>query len=260
MGADVGVMIDLGWAPLHAAAYCGHADVAQALLAKGAEPRAAVLPEGWTALHMAAQFGAVGVVQALVQVSCHLHSALRYWQYEQMQHEVTSKLHVDIPQPRKASLTSGELFFVRPNMPCYCKQGCWISCQRLWHYLHPYLRCLNEEECLPFCLQPAIDYLPIKPRPGRVAADAGRLERPVHFALRHGTSPGSGTRTHRRHPGISMPASPPPAAHHLRSIQGALILHCDATMPLNPPACSAFPPHLFPSGPRSPPVERNRSA
>lgn len=133
VGADVGVMIDLGWAPLHAAAYCGHADVAQALLAKGAEPRAAVLPEGWTALHMAAQFGAVGVVQALVQVSCHLHSALRYWQYEQMQHEVTSKLHVDIPQPRKASLTSGELFFVRPNMPCYCKQGCWISCQRLWH-------------------------------------------------------------------------------------------------------------------------------
>ena len=74
-GAEVGVKIDFGWAPLHAAAYCGHADVVQALLAKGAEPRAAVLPEGWTALHMAAQFGAVEAVQALVQVSRRLRSA-----------------------------------------------------------------------------------------------------------------------------------------------------------------------------------------
>ena len=65
-GAEAGAKVD-GWAALHVAACHGHANVARALLAKGANPREAVPPNGWTALHMAAQHGAAGVVQALVQ-------------------------------------------------------------------------------------------------------------------------------------------------------------------------------------------------
>ena len=65
-GAKTGAKVG-GWAALHVAAFHGHANVARALLAEGANPREVDPPNGWTALHMAAQRGAAGVVQALVQ-------------------------------------------------------------------------------------------------------------------------------------------------------------------------------------------------
>jgi ankyrin repeat protein len=54
-----------GWAPLHAAACLGHADVVRILLARGADPNLQG-PDGFTATHLAAWAGHVPVLEVLL--------------------------------------------------------------------------------------------------------------------------------------------------------------------------------------------------
>ena len=65
-GADVDSRDNLGWTPLHRAAYCGHVDVLRQLLDNGADINATEW-EDFTPLHLASVNNRVDVVQSLLE-------------------------------------------------------------------------------------------------------------------------------------------------------------------------------------------------
>ena len=69
---DVNIQDEDGWSPLHIAISEGYAEIAQVLVAHGANPSTQLKESLWTPLHLAAQQGMVDVAQSLVNAGASL--------------------------------------------------------------------------------------------------------------------------------------------------------------------------------------------
>ena len=66
------------WAPLHSAARFGREDLAELLIARGADVRTPDEPSGSTALHLAAQYGEAGVAKVLVAKGADVNAKTKF--------------------------------------------------------------------------------------------------------------------------------------------------------------------------------------
>ncbi len=66
------------WTPLHTAARFGREDLAELLIAGGADVRARDEPAGYTALHLAARYGEIGAARVLIARGADVNAETRF--------------------------------------------------------------------------------------------------------------------------------------------------------------------------------------